>query len=210
MTQVSFVLPQTKTHVVMSTICVATKRQLILRNYSHGDFVNENQHTQNKPVFSSSTTTMSSASQIDHATMSEDQLAEMLSKVKSLRETEALRARLPALLAPFASNISIIEPIQTVCTSPPDGVHCSSCKVKERRIWMSVAVVPSPHSQSQDSGATCEAFGTRLARLADKFEVSHRNCRFRHAFYFPPIRSSSWNAFEGDCLYRLVRRPWDT
>jgi len=94
---------------------------------------------------------MSSASQIDHATIPEDQLAEMLSKVKSSRETEALRARLLAQLAPFASNISIIEPIQTVRTSPTDGVHLCTCKVKERRICMSVAVVPSPYSQSQDS-----------------------------------------------------------
>ncbi|KAN0126609.1 hypothetical protein V8E52_000249 [Russula decolorans] len=82
--------------------------------------------------------------------MSEDQLAEMLSKVKSSRETEALRARLPAQLAPFASNISVVEPIQTVCTNPTDGVYCCSCEVNERRICMSVAVVPSPHSQSQD------------------------------------------------------------
>lgn len=77
------------------------------------------------------TTNMSSASQIDHATMSEDQLAEMLSKMKSSRETEALRARLPAQLAPFASNISIIKLIQTVHTSPTGGVHCCSCRVRD-------------------------------------------------------------------------------
>jgi hypothetical protein len=94
---------------------------------------------------------MSSVSQIDHANMPEDQLAEMLSKVKSSRETEALRARLPAQLTPFASNISVIEPIQTLSISPTDGVHNCSCGVKERRVFMSVAVVPSPHSQSQDS-----------------------------------------------------------
>jgi hypothetical protein len=94
---------------------------------------------------------LSSTSQINYASMPEDQLAEMLSKVKSSRQTEALRARLPAQLAPFASNISIVEPIQTIRASPPTGVHCSSFEVKEQRICMSVAVVPSPHSRSQDS-----------------------------------------------------------
>ena len=63
----------------------------------------------NKPkqtpfFFQPLTTTMSSPSQIDYTTMREDRLAEMLSKVKSSRETEALRARLPAQLAQFASN----------------------------------------------------------------------------------------------------------
>jgi hypothetical protein len=75
----------------------------------------------------------------------------LLSKVKSSRETETLRARLPAQLAQFASNISIIEPIQTIRISHTDGVHCCSCGSEERRTCMSVAVVPSPHSQSQDS-----------------------------------------------------------
>lgn len=49
-------------------------------------------------------------------------------------------------------------------------------------------------------GATCEAFGTRLARLVDNFEVSYGIYIFPHAFYFPQIRSSSWKAFEGDSL----------
>ncbi|KAI0286119.1 hypothetical protein BGY98DRAFT_930322 [Russula aff. rugulosa BPL654] len=93
---------------------------------------------------------MASASQI-HATMQEDQLAELLSNVKSLRETEELRARLPAQLAPFTSNISIIEPIQTISASPHDGVNGCSFSIKERRIYMSVAVVPSSDSQLQDS-----------------------------------------------------------
>ena len=93
---------------------------------------------------------MASASQI-HATMQEDQLAELLSNVKSLRETEELRARLPAQLAPFASNISIIEPIQTIKTSPYNGINGCAFTIKERRIYMSVAVVPSSDSQSQDS-----------------------------------------------------------
>jgi hypothetical protein len=50
----------------------------------------------------------------------------LLSKVKSSRETETLRARLPAQLAQFASNISIIEPIQTIRISHTDEVYCCS------------------------------------------------------------------------------------
>ena len=96
-------------------------------------------------------TTSSSTSQVDHATMSEGQLAQMLSKVKSSRETEELRARLPAQLAPFASNISITEPISRGDADGLDGVHFCACKVKERRIRMSVTMVPSPHSPSQGS-----------------------------------------------------------
>jgi hypothetical protein len=92
-----------------------------------------------------------SASQVDHGPIPEDQLAEMLSKMKSSRETEALRARLPAQLAPFASNISVVEPTQTVSVSATDGLYFCGCAVKERRIYMSVAVAPSPQSQSQDS-----------------------------------------------------------
>lgn len=97
---------------------------------------------------------MASTSQT-YATMPEDQLAELLSNVKSLRETEALRARLPAQLAPFASNISITKPVEIISTSPPVGINGSYFIVNERRISMSVAVVPSPpsHSQSQGQGS---------------------------------------------------------
>ena len=89
---------------------------------------------------------MLSESQTDLATISEVQLAETLSKVKCLRQTEELQARLPAQLAPFESNISIIKPIETVNTNPT-GVHHCVCKVKERKIRMSVAVAPSPDSE---------------------------------------------------------------
>ncbi|KAG5641786.1 hypothetical protein DXG03_004190 [Asterophora parasitica] len=92
----------------------------------------------------------------------------MFSKVKSSEETEKLQARLPAQLAPFASNISIVGPIRTVSISLNDGIHYSACEVKERRI----------------------PFGTRVARLVDNVEVPHRICGFAHAFYFPPIRDA--------------------
>lgn len=94
---------------------------------------------------------MSSVSQIDLATIPENQLAEALSKVKSSRETEALRARLPAQLAPFASNITITEPIHTVSISAIDGLYYSSFGINERKIVMAVTVVPSPYSQSKVS-----------------------------------------------------------
>ena len=93
---------------------------------------------------------MSSGSQ---ATMSESQLAEMLSKLRASRETEALRGRLPAQLAPFASNISITEPTQSTNIAPCDGLHYSSCDFKERTVCMSIAVVLSQHSQSQEPHA---------------------------------------------------------
>ena len=89
---------------------------------------------------------MSSASQIDLAAITDDQLAEMLSELKFSRETEALRARLPGQLAPFASNISITKPVQTVSISPSGGIHGCWCKIKERKICMSVNVAPSLYS----------------------------------------------------------------
>ena len=97
--------------------------------------------------------------------MPEVQLAEMPFNVKISQETEALRARLPAQLAPFASNISIVEPMQTICVSPNEGVHLSGCAVEERRICMQVAVVPSTHSQSQDSESLVEESHTKSLKL---------------------------------------------
>lgn len=115
---------------------------------------------------------MSSASQIDLATMPEDQLAEALSEVRSSRETKALRARLPEILAPFASNITVIEPIQTADTFHNDGANCCYCSVRERRIRLSVAVVLSRHSQSRR--AKKKPRGKRLELFWRDWETSSR------------------------------------
>ena len=150
-------VPKRRRHVHRTQVAVTT-----------AVFVMKINKTQNKPLFLFLTTTMSSASQIDRATMSEDRLVEMLSKMKSSREAEALRARLPAQLAPFASNMSIVETIQTVCTNPTDGVYCYSCEVDERTENMHVGrsdSAPAFTVARPYRGTACEAFGTRLARL---------------------------------------------
>jgi hypothetical protein len=104
-----------------------------------------------KPLNLTPLLTAAMSSRIDLSTIPEDQLAEALSKAKSSRETEALRARLPAQLAPFASNIAITKPIHIVSTSAIDGLYYSSFGIKERRIAMAVTVVPSPYSQWKNS-----------------------------------------------------------
>ena len=184
--------PKCRRHVHRTQVAVTT-----------AVFVMKINKTQKKSLFSFLTTTMSSASQIDRATMSEDRLVEMLSKMKSSREAEALRrARLPAQLAPSASNMSIVEPIQTVCTNPTVGVYCYSCEVDERRICMSVAVIPPPHSQSQDPTEEPHAKPLEFVwRDCYRGEVYRRICGIQYAFYLPSIRSSSsWNALRGDSL----------
>jgi hypothetical protein len=103
--------------------------------------------------------------------MPEDQLAEAISEVRSSRETEALRARLPEILTQFALNITIIEPIQTVDTFNNDGANCCYCSIRERRICMSVAVVPSPHSKSR---ATKRPRAKRLELFWRDWETSSR------------------------------------
>jgi hypothetical protein len=91
------------------------------------------------------------SSPIDLATIPEDQLAQALAKVKSSKATEALRARLPAQLAPLASNIAITEPIHTDSVSAMDGLYYSSFMFKKRSIMMAVTVDLSPYSPSQNS-----------------------------------------------------------
>ncbi|KAI0276690.1 hypothetical protein BGY98DRAFT_687963 [Russula aff. rugulosa BPL654] len=160
---------------------------------------------------------MSSASQIDYAAMPEDQLAEMLSKIKSSRETEELRARLPAQLAPFASNISIIKPISGGGADGLGGVHCCACSVKERKICMSVAVVPSPHSHSEEADSenseevdSKETHGKPLELVWKDWWTSSRYFTgsadsYMHSISLRLWSSSPWNAFEGDSFYRPVR-----
>ena len=140
---------------------------------------------------------MSSASQIDLATMPEDQLAEALSKVRSSRETEALRARLPEILTPFASNIAITEPIQTVDTYHNDGANCCRFSVRERRIRMLVTVVPSPHSQSRARKKKPRAKRLELFWRDWETRTGPLNCYHHHVVvsHAPVARLFSKNTF---------------
>ncbi|KAK2756135.1 hypothetical protein FQN54_005543 [Arachnomyces sp. PD_36] len=106
---------------------------------------------------------MTSAPQTPSSTMSEDELTEMLSKVKSARETEELRARLPSQLAPFASNISITKPVETTNISRGDGMHFCGCGIKQRIIHMSVTVVPRPDMQPPQGSGELPAKSLKLA-----------------------------------------------
>jgi hypothetical protein len=125
----------------------------------------------------------------------------MLSKVKSSRETEKLRARLPAQLAPFASNISIIKPMQIVRIPRISGLHGCSCGVRERKIWMSVTVVPSSNSQSQDSVPHAKSlklvwldFGTTSTYLTGSVDSNMHSISLRYG----PSKATAFTGWYDD------------
>jgi hypothetical protein len=96
-------------------------------------------------------TLMSSTSHIDLTSISVEELSNSLSKVECALQTEALRARLPAQLVPFASNISVTTPVQSISISPTDGLNESACEVNESRVVMSVTVFSSDSQPKDDS-----------------------------------------------------------